>query len=92
MNAEKEKSSQKIFDKCRKMCILFLVRTKAFRIYGTPFCSPFSNFLHTFFCKEPHFPGLFVVSEENEKVFDVFNESRKRISQKRLSKLHRKSG
>ena len=55
-----QKYLKKVFDKCWKMCILSLVRTKAFRENGTPFCSPFSNFLHTFFRRKPGFSGLFV--------------------------------
>ena len=62
------------------MCILFLVRTKAFRLYGAPFCSPFSNFLHTFFDRKPHFPGLFVMNEKNSTDFWEFDEKWRRIS------------
>ncbi len=67
-----KKYLKKVFDKCWKMCILFLVRTKAFRLYGAPFCSPFSNFLHTFFGRKPHFPGLFVMNEKNSTDFWEF--------------------
>lgn len=81
---------KKIFDKCWKMCILFLVRTKAFRLYGAPFCSPFSNFLHTFFDRKPHFPGLFVMNEKNSTDFWEFDEKRRRISKIFLFKLHKK--
>ena len=31
-----QKYLKKVFDKCWKMCILSLVRTKAFRLYGAP--------------------------------------------------------
>ena len=53
-----QKYLKKVFDKCWKMCILSLVRTKAF-----------SNFLHTFFSRKPHFPGLFVMNEKNSTDF-----------------------
>lgn len=83
---------KKVFDKCWKMCILSLVRTKAFRLYGAPFCSPFSNFLHTFFSRKPHFPGLFVIIKKTVQDLENFDKWKRRILEKSWLKLYRKNG
>lgn len=54
-----QKYLKKVFDKCWKMCILFLVRTKAFRLYGAPFLFAVFQFLTYIFQQKAPFPGAF---------------------------------